>query len=122
MKNRERLERSDISYPRRVSNGSIQISIGIADRSFSFLGLVGNRTSGFPSNLGSGNAPLHDGSAIYVREIFSRTSPLKSGKWLVFISTAVPLAFSALYEIIEWSVSLSDPTETQAFLGTHGSI
>lgn len=62
------------------------------------------------------------GPAIYVREIFSRTSPLKSGKWLDFISIAVPLAFSALYEIIEWFVSLSDPTETEAFLGTQGYI
>ena len=60
--------------------------------------------------------------AIYVREIFSRTSPLKSGKWLGFISIAVPLAFSALYEIIEWLASLSNPTDTEAFLGTQGYI
>jgi len=59
---------------------------------------------------------------IYVREIVSRTSPLKTGKWLGFISIAVPLAFSALYEIIEWLISLSDPTNTEAFLGTQGYI
>lgn len=62
------------------------------------------------------------GPAIYVREIVTRTSPLKPGKWLGFISIAVPLAFSALYEIIEWLASLTDPTETQAFLGTQGYI
>jgi putative membrane protein len=62
------------------------------------------------------------GPAIYTREIISRTSPLKSGKWLGFISLAVPLAFSAVYEIIEWLVSLSDPTDTEAFLGTQGYI
>jgi putative membrane protein len=59
---------------------------------------------------------------IYVREIVTRTSPLKPGKWLGFISVAVPLAFSALYEIIEWLASLSNPTDTEAFLGTQGYI
>jgi putative membrane protein len=62
------------------------------------------------------------GPAIYVREILVRTSPLKPGKWLTFISIAVPLAFSALYEIFEWLASLSDPTDTEAFLGTQGYI
>jgi len=62
------------------------------------------------------------GPAIYVREILVRTSPLKPGKWLDFMSITVPLAFSALYEIIEWLASLSDPTDTEAFLGTQGYI
>ena len=62
------------------------------------------------------------GPAIYVREILARTSPLRSGKWLAFLSVAVPLAFSALYEIIEWLASLSNPTDTEAFLGTQGYI
>ena len=35
---------------------------------------------------------------------------------------AVPLAFSALYEIIEWLASLSNPADTEAFLGTQGYI
>jgi putative membrane protein len=62
------------------------------------------------------------GPAIYTREILSRTSPLRRGKWLGFMSIAVPLAFSAVYEIIEWLASLSDPTDTEAFLGTQGYI
>jgi putative membrane protein len=62
------------------------------------------------------------GPAIYTREILARTSPLKHGKWLGFLSVAVPLAFSALYEIIEWLASLSNPTDTEAFLGTQGYI
>jgi putative membrane protein len=62
------------------------------------------------------------GPAIYTREILSRTSPLKRGKWLGFLAIAVPLAFSALYEIIEWMASLSNPTDTEAFLGTQGYI
>jgi putative membrane protein len=60
--------------------------------------------------------------AICVREILLRTSPLKPGRWLAFISVAVPLAFSALYEIIEWLASLSNPADTEAFLGTQGYI
>lgn len=51
-----------------------------------------------------------------------RTSPLKHGKWLAVVSLAIPLAFSAIYEIIEWLASLSDPTDTEAFLGTQGYI
>jgi putative membrane protein len=62
------------------------------------------------------------GPAIYTREIVSRTSPLRRGKWLGFMATAVPLAFSAIYEIFEWLASLSDPTDTEAFLGTQGYI
>ncbi len=59
---------------------------------------------------------------IYAREIIARTSPLQRGKWLGFISIAVTLAFSALYEIFEWLASLSNPADTEAFLGTQGYI
>jgi putative membrane protein len=62
------------------------------------------------------------GPAIYTREIMARTSPLKGGKWLGVVSVAIPLAFSALYEIIEWLASLSNPADTEAFLGTQGYI
>lgn len=62
------------------------------------------------------------GPAIYAREILLRTSPLVRGKWLSFISIAIPLAFSALYEMFEWAASLTNPTDTEAFLGTQGYI
>lgn len=62
------------------------------------------------------------GPTIYVRELLVRTSPLKPGKWLAFLSVVVPLGFSAFYEIIEWAASLSNPTDTEAFLGTQGYI
>src|SRR5574342_200723 len=62
------------------------------------------------------------GPAIYTREILARTSPLKRGKWLGFFSIAVPLALSAIYELFEWLASLSNPTDTEAFLGTQGYI
>jgi putative membrane protein len=60
--------------------------------------------------------------AICTREILSRTSPLKPGKWLNFLSIAVPMGFSAFYEIIEWLASLTSPEDTEAFLGTQGYI
>jgi putative membrane protein len=60
--------------------------------------------------------------ALCVREILLRTSPLGRGKWLSFISVCIPLAFSALYEMFEWIASLSNPTDTEAFLGTQGYI
>ena len=62
------------------------------------------------------------GPFMYARELISRTSPLKKGKWLGFLSVCVALAFSALYEIFEWVSSLSNPTDTEAFLGTQGYI
>jgi putative membrane protein len=62
------------------------------------------------------------GPAIYTREILARTSPLRRGKWLDFLAIAVPLTFSALYEILEWMASLSNPADTEAFLGTQGYI
>jgi len=62
------------------------------------------------------------GPALYVREILVRTSPLQPGKWLAFLAIAVSLAFSALYEIVEWLASLSNPADTEAFLGTQGYI
>jgi len=62
------------------------------------------------------------GPAIYAREIIARTSSLKRGKMLGFVSICVPLAFSALYEIFEWVVSFTNPADTEAFLGTQGDI
>lgn len=62
------------------------------------------------------------GPALYTREIMARTSPLKRGGWLALAAVAIPLAFSALYEILEWLASLSNPTDTEAFLGTQGYV
>jgi putative membrane protein len=60
--------------------------------------------------------------ALVVRELLRRTSPLEPGKWLAFLSVSVPVAFSALYEIFEWMASLSNPSDTEAFLGTQGYV
>ena len=60
--------------------------------------------------------------ALVVRELLRRTSPLEPGKWLAFLSVSVPVAFSAVYEILEWVASLSNPSDTEAFLGTQGYV
>ena len=58
--------------------------------------------------------------AILAREILLRCSPLKPGKWLVFLVVSVCLAFSAFYELIEWWSALAFGESATAFLGTQG--
>ena len=60
--------------------------------------------------------------AIVAREILLRTSPLRPGKWLSFLVVAVCLAFSAVYEFIEWWVALASGTAADAFLGAQGYV
>lgn len=61
---------------------------------------------------------------IVIREILVRTSPLSKGKWLTFLSLSVSLAIAALYEIIEWLVSVitHGGKASKDFLGTQGDI
>jgi len=58
--------------------------------------------------------------AIVAREILLRRSPLLPGKWLFFVVTCFCLAFSAVYEMIEWWVALLAGDGAVAFLGTQG--
>lgn len=60
--------------------------------------------------------------AILAREILLRTSPLRPGRWLFVIVTAVCLAFSACYEFIEWWTALAGGENAEAFLGTQGDV
>ena len=60
--------------------------------------------------------------AIIAREILIRKSPLKQGKLLSFIVVCICLAISALYELVEWWVSIVTGTAAEAFLGTQGYI
>jgi len=61
---------------------------------------------------------------IVIREILVRTSPLSKGKWLAFLSLSVALSIAALYEIIEWIVSVitHGGKASKDFLGTQGDI
>ena len=60
--------------------------------------------------------------ALLMIELLHRTTPIKTAGWTGFLSVCVAEAISALYEIIEWLASLSNPTDTEAFLGTQGYI
>jgi putative membrane protein len=61
-------------------------------------------------------------SAIVVREILIRNTPLTKGAWLFAISTSIVLAIAALYEIVEWlSTKLPYAKKTtEDFLGMQG--
>jgi putative membrane protein len=58
--------------------------------------------------------------AIVTREILLRRSPLQRGKLLFTLVTAVCLAVSALYELVEWRVAVATGEAATAFLGTQG--
>jgi putative membrane protein len=60
--------------------------------------------------------------AILARELLRRKTPLMPGGWLFFLVTCVGLAFSALYELIEWWTAASTGTAAEAFLGTQGDV
>lgn len=60
--------------------------------------------------------------AILAREILLRTSPLRPGKWLFTLVTAVCLALSATYELVEWWAAVAGGQAAQAFLGTQGDV
>ena len=60
--------------------------------------------------------------AIAVREIFIRSSPVKSGPWLAFMVVATCLAISACYEFLEWWVSIAAGIAAEDFLATQGDI
>ncbi|MFI5377567.1 MAG: DUF2238 domain-containing protein [Candidatus Rokuibacteriota bacterium] len=58
--------------------------------------------------------------AVVVREILIRRSPLRPGKWLVFLVLCVCLAISATYELFEWWTAVIGGESAGAFLGTQG--
>ena len=60
--------------------------------------------------------------ALIARELLVRTSPLRPGKWLGFLSVCAALAFSAFYEMIEMWVSMGTGSGGDAFLGTQGYV
>ncbi len=60
--------------------------------------------------------------AMIGRELLLRTSPLKSGKWLVVILLLSCLGISAIYELIEWITAVTTGDSADAFLGTQGDV
>lgn len=60
--------------------------------------------------------------ALVTREVLIRTSPLRKGKWLNFITVSICLAVSAFYELIEFAYALGTGETAESFLGTQGDI
>ncbi len=58
-----------------------------------------------------------------LREVLLRVTPLKPGRWFVFILISMILGFAAFYEFIEWwAALLLDPAGGDKFLGSQGDI
>jgi putative membrane protein len=58
--------------------------------------------------------------ALAAREVLLRTSPLRPGRWLFVLATAVVLSLSAIYELVEWTAALLLGQGADAFLGMQG--
>ncbi|MFG3294340.1 DUF2238 domain-containing protein [Streptomyces sp. NPDC048179] len=60
--------------------------------------------------------------AILVRELLSRTSPLRGSRWLAPLTVCACLAFSAFFELLEWLAAEIGGHGADAFLATQGDV
>ncbi|MEV7890998.1 DUF2238 domain-containing protein [Streptomyces sp. NPDC002817] len=60
--------------------------------------------------------------AILVRELLVRTSPLQRSRWLAPLTVCACLAFSAVFEMLEWLSAVIGKDAADAFLGTQGDV
>lgn len=60
--------------------------------------------------------------AIVAREILIRRGVINGRYWQGFLVVCFCLAFSALYELIEWWVAIATGDSAEAFLGTQGYV
>ena len=60
--------------------------------------------------------------AIIAREILIRLDVVRKRGWLFMIVVSICLAVSALYELLEWRVSVMTGSAGDAFLGTQGDV
>jgi putative membrane protein len=60
--------------------------------------------------------------AIIAREVLIRKQVVTSAAWRNFFIVSFCLAFSALYEVIEWLVAILAGGSSEAFLGTQGYV
>ena len=60
--------------------------------------------------------------AIVIREILVRNRVVARAGWLSLFVVSLCLAFSALYELLEWWVALLSGEAAEAFLGTQGYV
>lgn len=60
--------------------------------------------------------------AILAREVLVRLRVVRGRGWLFAIVVSICLAFSAAYELLEWSVSVLTGAKGDSFLGTQGDV
>ncbi|WP_198655377.1 DUF2238 domain-containing protein [Streptomyces geranii] len=60
--------------------------------------------------------------AILVRELLSRTSPLRGSRWLAPLTVCACLAFSAVFEMFEWAAAVIGGAAADDFLATQGDV
>ncbi|MFJ6084791.1 DUF2238 domain-containing protein [Streptomyces sp. NPDC092369] len=60
--------------------------------------------------------------AVLVRELLSRTSPLRGSRWLAPLTVCACLAFSAVFEMLEWLSAVVGGQAADAFLATQGDV
>ncbi|WP_017241974.1 DUF2238 domain-containing protein [Streptomyces sp. SS] len=60
--------------------------------------------------------------AILVRELLVRTSPLRGSRWLAPLTVCACLAFSAVFEMLEWMAAVIGGQAADAFLATQGDV
>lgn len=60
--------------------------------------------------------------AVLVRELLSRTSPLRGSRWLAPLTVCACLAFSAVFEMFEWAAAVIGGHSADAFLATQGDV
>lgn len=58
--------------------------------------------------------------ALIAAEVLQRKVGLKSAGWIFFLSVAVCMAISVMYEFVEWWTALILGQDAEAFLGTQG--
>lgn len=60
--------------------------------------------------------------AILVRELLLRLTPLRPGGWTFTLTTAVCLAVSACFELVEWASAVILGAAADDFLGAQGDV
>ncbi|MGY0022413.1 DUF2238 domain-containing protein [Streptomyces sp. cg35] len=60
--------------------------------------------------------------AVLVRELLSRTSPLRGSRWLAPLTVCACLAFSAVFELFEWAAAVIGGHAADDFLATQGDV
>ncbi len=88
------------------------------------LGFWARDIFGFSRNHYDRVGHLFQGFApgVVLWEILLRTSAIRSRAFRGLVVVSFALAFSAVYELIEWAAALSLGQEADAFLGTQGDV